>query len=151
MSGDLPGLTPLTAEPADESAPPRARAELELQPPSPEASTPRVQDRTDADELWATTFGDIAVAENPTVVAVRGDDVYVGGDFWGQMAGMPQETYLRVAHWDGSSWRRMGDGVDAAVRAIAVVGDDVYVGGEFTTVANGTLEASGLARWDGQA
>src|SRR3712207_9330923 len=65
------------------------------------------------------------------------------------MAGMPDLTYLRVAHWDGASWRRMGKGVDAAVHAIAVVGDDVYVGG-YLTMADATVEAGRLARWDGE-
>ena len=66
------------------------------------------------------------------------------------MAGMPDRHVLRVAHWDGAGWRRMGDGLDAAVHAIAIVGDDVYVGGEFTA-ADGAVEASRLARWDGTA
>jgi hypothetical protein len=105
--------------------------------------------RTAEDAPWATIFGAINVADHPTVVAARGDEVYLGGDFITHMAGMPDLTYLRVAHWDGSGWRRMGDSVDAAVHAIAVVGD-VYVGGELT-VAGGTVEASRLARWDGNA
>jgi trimeric autotransporter adhesin len=101
------------------------------------------------DELWARTFGAINVAAYPGVIAVRGEQVYLGGTFTVEMAGLPNDTYVRVARWDGSSWRRMGDGVDAAVHAIAVVGDEVYVGGEFS-VAGGT-PAARLARWDGVA
>ena len=103
------------------------------------------------DAAWAPTFGPVSLADSPTVIAVRGADVYLGGTFDGEMAGLPAGTYVRIAHWDGASWNRLGDGVDAAVHAIAVVGDDVFVGGEFTTVAGGTVEASGLARWDGAA
>jgi hypothetical protein len=101
------------------------------------------------DAPWATTFGAIGLAASPTVIAARGEELYLGGTFDGEMAGLPAATFLRVAHWDGSSWNRLGDGVDAPVHAIAVVGDDVYVGGEFTTVAGGTVDAHGLARWDG--
>ena len=36
---------------------------------------------------------------------------------------LPAATFVRVAHWDGSSWKRMGGGVDAAVvRAQRVAG-----------------------------
>jgi hypothetical protein len=84
----------------------------------------------------------------PLAVAVAGGTVYVGGDFAGPMAGMPEGTYHRVAAWDGTAWHRMGEGLDGTVHAIAVVGPDVYVGGEFH-VAGGTAVASRLARWDG--
>ena len=103
----------------------------------------------EGDDLWAPTFGAITVAPYPSVVAVDGQQVYVGGTFTLETAGLPNDTYVRVARWDGSSWRRMGDGVDAAVHAIAVVGDDVYVGGEFS--AAGGAPAARLARWDGTA
>jgi hypothetical protein len=153
----LPGTTPLSAAVAEESeAEPLAVAEphvnprrgasasereaLALEPPTTPA-----QD----DDLWATTFGAPNVAAYPTVIAVRGDEVFLGGDFTVQMAGMPDDTYVRVAHWDGAGWRRMGDGLDATVHAIAVVGGDVYVGGDFTHA--GGMPAAGLARWDGSA
>ena len=99
------------------------------------------------DELWASTFGAINVAAYPTEIAVHGEEIYLGGSFTVEMAGLPNDTYVRIARWDGASWRRMGDGVDAEVHAIAVVGGDVYVGGEFST-AGGT-PAARLARWDG--
>jgi len=110
--------------------------------PVPEAQAP-------GDELWAPTFGAINVAPYPTAIAVHGEEVYLGGDFTLEMAGLPNDTYVRVARWDGSSWRRMGDGVDAPVHALAVVGAEVYVGGEFS-LAGGT-PVSRLARWDGSA
>jgi hypothetical protein len=100
-----------------------------------------------ADELWATTFGAINVAAYPTVAATSGTSVYLGGDFTVEMAGLPNDTYLRVAWWDGSSWRQMGTGVDAPVHAIAVVDGSVYVGGEFSLA--GGSPAARLARWDG--
>jgi hypothetical protein len=89
------------------------------------------------------------VGSTPYAVAVAGDAVYLGGDFTGVMAGMPQDTYLRVARWDGTAWSRLGDGLDGTVRAIAVVGTDVFVGGEFS-VAGGSVRASRLARWNGE-
>jgi hypothetical protein len=93
-------------------------------------------------------FGSPSVAPDVFAVAVRGTDVYVGGDFTWGMAGTASFTYQRVVHWDGRGWRRMGDGVDAAVHAIVAVGADVYVGGDFT-IAGGAVAATHLARWDG--
>ncbi|HWT25441.1 MAG TPA: hypothetical protein VN213_18195, partial [Solirubrobacteraceae bacterium] len=101
------------------------------------------------DAPWARAFGAISVAAYPGAIAVRGKEVFLGGEFTLQMAGMPDYTYVRIAHWDGVGWRRMGDGVDGTVRAIAVVGEEVYAGGEFAA-AGGTPAAS-LARWDGTA
>jgi trimeric autotransporter adhesin len=161
---NLPGLTPLAAEPIDGPVTMLTAGPAELQPTETRRATEERDGRGTAleqplapladrgpDAPWATTFGAVSLADSPTVIAVRGEEVYIGGTFDGEMAGMPAATYVRVAHWDGTSWRRMGDGVDAAVYAIALVGDDVYVGGEFTTVAGGTVEASRLARWDGTA
>ena len=88
---------------ATERAAPAARAPL----PPPAAG----------DEQWATTFGAVDVAAGPAAIAVRGDEVFLGGDFTTEMAGMLQDMYVRVAHRDGSGWRRMGDGVDATVYA----------------------------------
>jgi hypothetical protein len=102
------------------------------------------------DAAWSTRFGATNVGMHPFAVAVTGDTVYVGGDFAGPMAGMPEGTYNRIAAWDGIGWNRLGEGLDGIVHAIAVVGDSVYVGGEFT-VAGGRAVASRLARWDGTA
>ncbi len=101
------------------------------------------------DDVWSTGFGAVNVAAYPTAVAVHGQQVFLGGTFTVEMAGLPNDTFVRVARWDGSSWRRMGEGVDAEVHAFAVVGGDVYVGGEFTTA--GDTPAAGLARWNGTA
>lgn len=156
-------VTPMTVEPVDgPGAMLAATAELVAAEPSSVRAdrdagrhgvkaAPGPRSDRGPDAPWAPTFGAISLPDSPTVVAVRGEEVYVGGTFDGEMAGLPAATYLRIAHWDGSSWNRMGGGVDAAVHAIALVGDDVYVGGEFTSVAGGTVEASRLARWDGTA
>ncbi|MFD3443307.1 hypothetical protein ACFDTO_01750 [Microbacteriaceae bacterium 4G12] len=100
------------------------------------------------DEAWSTRFGATNVGSRPEVVAVTGDTVYIGGDFAGPMAGMPEGTYNRIAAWDGLAWQRMGAGLDGIVHAIAVVGQDVYVGGDFS-IAGGKAVANHLARWDG--
>lgn len=160
----LPGTAALSAQAAEtpEAPPSPAGASTVAEPgvahpgagrdsgPDPDAPvSPSPATPVPGDDLWAPTFGGITVAAYPTVVAVHGEEVYIGGTFTLETAGLPNDTYVRVARWDGSSWRRMGDGVDGAVHAIAVVGDDVYVGGEFA-VAGGT-PASRLARWDGTA
>ena len=159
----LRGVTPMTPEPVDDLvATGAASSEVPASEAPPIRNDSRPEDhRGDRslrsgsdrgpDAPWLPTFGAISLADSPTVIAVRGEEVYVGGTFDGEMAGLPAGTYARIARWDGSSWSRMGDGVDAPVHAIALVGDDVYVGGEFATVAGGAVEASGLARWDGEA
>ena len=144
----LPGTAPLSPAAAEASAAePAPLPAVATERAAPAALAP-LPPPAAGDEQWATTFGAIDVAAGPAAIAVRGDEVFLGGDFTTEMAGMPQDMYVRVAHWDGSGWRRMGDGVDAAVRMIAVVGEDVYVGGQFA-VAGGTVAANGLARWDG--
>jgi hypothetical protein len=113
-----------------------------------QAAQPAGEQEAD-DAGWSKVFGTPDVGSAPYVAVVDGDTVYLGGDFTGVMAGMPQDTYLRIARWDGRSWSRLGNGLDGTVRAICVVGDTVFVGGEFT-VAGGTRAASRLARWDGE-
>lgn len=102
------------------------------------------------DTAWSPRFGATNVGSRPEALAVDGDLVYVGGDFAGPMAGMPEHTYDRIAVWDGVAWHRLGDGLDGVVHALAVVGHDVYAGGDFT-VAGGRTVANRLARWDGTA
>lgn len=57
----------------------------------------------------------------------------------------------RVARWDGTAWKSLGNGsengVDGQVTALALAGDHVYVAGAFTQA--GTVPANGVARWDG--
>lgn len=80
-------------------------------------------------------------------LAVRGRDVYVGGDF--TVAGGVSAN--RVARWNGEEWSALGGGIgeaDALVRALAIdsIGN-VYVGGIFSRA--GGAPANGIARWDG--
>jgi hypothetical protein len=164
---DLPGLgalTPMSGRAGGTAAagPPPPAAATALSAPAVEAAHPvgaahPVADAPDVgaapvaadDTAWSRRFGATNVGMTPLASAVADDGtVYVGGDFAGPMAGMPEHTYQRIAAWDGTAWHRMGEGLDGIVRAIAVVGDDVYVGGEFD-VAGGTVVASRLARWDG--
>jgi trimeric autotransporter adhesin len=157
LPADLPGLTGLrplsrlggdAGSPSPGSVAPDGRAGF---PPSPAAvADERVEPVEPAgDEAWSTVFGATDVGSRPYCATVDGDVVYLGGDFTGVMAGMPQDTYLRIARWDGRSWSRLGDGLDGTVRAICVVGGSVFVGGEFS-IAGGTVAAARLARWDGQ-
>lgn len=95
------------------------------------------------------------MGSRPLAIAVDGQSVYLGGDFTAVMAGMPQDTFLRIARWDGQAWSRLGDGLDGPVRALCVVpgpaggAPSVVVGGEFA-VAGGSVAASRLARWDSE-
>ena len=145
----LPGAAPLSPAAAEASAAepaplPAVATERAAPAVARAAPTARRRRRAVGDHVRRA----VDVAAGPAAIAVRGDEVFLGGDFTTEMAGMPQDMYVRVAHRDGLGRRRMGDGVDATVHAIAVVGEDVYVGGQFA-VAGGTVAANGLARWDG--
>ncbi|GAA2728862.1 hypothetical protein [Cellulomonas aerilata] len=159
-TGALAGLLPLSAV---AGAPPTTEAALLAGSPPPTApgeAGPPAAALAAGDAAWSTRFGATNVGMRPLAVAVTGTStgtgtgtgptVYVGGDFAGPMAGMPEGTYQRIAAWDGVAWDRLGEGLDGPVHAVTVVGDHVYVGGEFT-VAGGKVVANRLARWDGAA
>lgn len=95
---------------------------------------------------WTTVGTSLAPGPDGPVraLAVRGEDLFAGGDFLAVGHGGAR----RIARWDGRRWGPLSGGVDGIVRAIAVSGSDVYVGGEFTRA--GDVEAAALARWDGR-
>lgn len=100
---------------------------------------------------WSNVGGELKRTVFPAMdgrvfaLAVRGTDLYVGGDF--TMAGDVEVNGL--ARWDGSNWHAVGGGVASgrSVNALAVVGENLYVGGDFTTA--GGVTVNGIARWDG--
>jgi trimeric autotransporter adhesin len=55
----------------------------------------------------------------------------------------------RIAAWDGTSWRALGQGVDHTVRALGVHDNILYAGGDFVTA--GGVPAQRLVRFDGQS
>ena len=142
---ELPGVLPMSAVAAVLPVDPSARP-TESEPQA--APTAGTAGPSGSDTRWAREFGATNAGSTPYAVAVDGDVVYLGGDFAGPMAGMPEGTFNRIARWDGVAWQPMGRGLDGTVHAIVVVGDSVYVGGEFS-VAGGKIAASRLARWDG--
>jgi trimeric autotransporter adhesin len=92
---------------------------------------------------WFFPFGSNGFDDQVNAVAVSGADIYVGGNFR-VAGGVPAD---RVAHWNGTNWFAMGEGLSGLVQALAVVGTNVYAGGQFTNV--GGLGVNFLAGWDG--
>ncbi|MHC4081673.1 MAG: hypothetical protein ACYTGD_11390 [Planctomycetota bacterium] len=78
-----------------------------------------------------------------------GPALYAGGTF--THAGAVEAT--GIARWDGSAWSAVGGSVDGDVFALAARSSGpggtptLYVGGSFSTA--GSVEASGIASWDG--
>ena len=79
-----------------------------------------------------------------------GANLYAGGAFT-HSGSLPLS---RIARWDGTSWSRLGGGVNGRVHALAVFNDGsgpaLYAGGQFG-IADGSVPAKRLARWDGIA
>jgi hypothetical protein len=65
-------------------------------------------------------------------IAVRGNEVYVGGTF--NSAGGVPGTYA-IARWNGATWSPLGGGTaGGSIDAIAVEGEVVYIAGLFSQV-----------------
>ncbi len=85
-----------------------------------------------------------------------GTALWAGGDF----TSSGTAAMKRVAVWDGSSWTEAGGGVGTAtddysgffnVSSLGVYKSELYAGGWFQGAgANGSVPATGVARWDGR-
>ena len=86
-------------------------------------------------------------------IAVKGNDVYVGGNF--TLLGDGYTSANRIAKWNGSSWSALSangiSGVNDHVSSIAILGSDIFVGGSFTKLSDETTIANGMAKWNGTA
>jgi hypothetical protein len=77
-------------------------------------------------------------------IAIRGKDVFVGGDF----AIADVVAAQGVARWDGSQWYPVGTGVNGWVNALAIGSSgELYAGGDFSNA--GGVPAREVAKWDG--
>jgi hypothetical protein len=84
---------------------------------------------------------------NMPVNALQADQtglVYAGGIF--TSAGGVEVN--RVASWDGTSWKSLGEGIEGYVHALAVDSqDNLYAAGDFTSI--GGVNANHISVWDG--
>ncbi len=69
--------------------------------------------------------------------AFDGDDIYVAGQF--NIIG-EDSTFFNIAKWNGSTWEKMGMGVDQVVRSLVIHNDDLFIGGAFNTVVPGGFD-----------
>lgn len=102
------------------------------------------------DECWASGFGPNGVYGKVYALAVKGEEVYIGGSFL--IAGPILANNLVRYNFTSNTWSVLGDassnGVSGSVYALAVFDQDVYVGGRFETAGN--VAARGIARWNRQ-
>jgi hypothetical protein len=93
-------------------------------------------------QLGPTFDGDVAA------LAVRTNgELYAAGGF----SNVGSEPALRIAMWNGAQWSQVGGGTDqyGLLALAAAPNGDLFVGGVLHTVANGTVSAAKIARWDG--
>lgn len=73
--------------------------------------------------------------------AIRlGSRLYVGGTF---------ASTSSLHSWNGSSWTYDIGGIDGDILSMATIGTDLYLHGSFGSVADGSVPAEQLARFDG--
>ena len=120
------------------------------------SSIPGVTPTTHGVKKWdGTEWSDFVTAQNGTILslAMRGDDLYIGGTFDSLNIFNPIK-YL--AKWNGRRWSNLGADLfnlsqDDGVRSLTTQGDDLYVGGLFTLNLPDQSTTSNIAKWDGSA
>jgi hypothetical protein len=93
-----------------------------------------------------TAVGQVLTGSVWTLVSFNdgsGPALYLGG------TAQPSTAY--VSKLVGGTWVPLAGGANNSVFGAAVVGSDLWIGGNFTTVAGGSIAASGLARYRGCA
>jgi hypothetical protein len=100
--------------------------------------------------VWSPLGTGIGAGSLRKIVA-SGTNLYVGGSF--STAGGTNAR--NIAKWDTltETWSPLGSGANNGttdgVFALAASGNTIYVGGSFTSVANYTVTANRIAKWDG--
>ncbi len=98
---------------------------------------------------WDERFDALGLNGPVYAIALRGQEVYVGGYF----ANAGTISAHNIARWDGSNWHALGTGISNAgapafVYALATTSDGkLYAGGQFSQA--GIAHASNIAVWDG--
>lgn len=80
------------------------------------------------------------------LVELPGGHIVASGLFRTTGDGRPAS---RLAVFDGTRWEELGGGLDSYASDLELVGEDLYVGGSFNRA--GTIDAAGVARWDGSS
>src|SRR5690349_13619029 len=72
------------------------------------------------DGIWDSRFHLPGIHGQVHAVATRDKDIYAGGEF----TSADGLLVNNIAHWNGTNWEAMGDGVNGRVNAILVWGTD---------------------------
>jgi hypothetical protein len=95
------------------------------------------------DRSWRLV-GDAAINGFAFAVAVRGQELWVGGKF----SAVGTQSAANVAMYNGNAWHVLKTGVEGEVYAITVTArNDTYVGGLIHSA--GGVAVQNVARWDG--
>ena len=97
-------------------------------------------------EVERVEYGYIATYMEPgriQTLTEYGNDLIAGGFFGVE----PGKEPAGIARWDGSTWHRLGSGIDGLVIAMKPYGGDLVAAGNFNTA--GGEEVANIARWDG--
>lgn len=93
---------------------------------------------------WSTLEGGVGGVFGSVVnsMVVHNGQVYVGGRF----IAAGKTVAVNIARWDGTSWKRVGTGINDAVTALYRDGQTLYAAGKFTLAGN--IRSPGLARFN---
>lgn len=88
-----------------------------------------------------------------SVMAISGDQLYVGGSFTHTRSGSTQVNGIALFNVQTNTWSQVGAGVNGAVTSLVLVSDQLQVAGNFTRLlasvsGNSGVNVNGFAVWD---